>query len=99
MGATIKAVTTREGTKSSALTAYPNPASSFVTIEHHVSAGNKDGRLIFRDLTGREIERHKLNASPGQSLWDTRTLAPGVYTIELYNGEQLLGTQRVIIRP
>lgn len=87
------------GVAPSALTAYPNPASSFVTIEHHVSAGNKDGRLIFRDLTGREIERHKLNASPGQSLWDTRTLAPGMYTIELYNGKQLLGTQRVIIRP
>jgi hypothetical protein len=43
MGATIKAVTTREGTKSSALTAYPNPASSFVTIEHHVSAGITSG--------------------------------------------------------
>jgi hypothetical protein len=48
MGATIKAVTTREGTKSSALTAYPNPASAFVTVEHQISAGLKDGRLIIR---------------------------------------------------
>jgi len=99
MGATIKAVTTREGTKSSALTAYPNPASAFATVEHHVSTPLKNGYLSFRDLTGREIHRRVMNSSLGQVLWDTRSLAPGVYSVELYNGTELLGSQRIVIKP
>lgn len=79
--------------------AYPNPASVFVTIEHHALAELKDGYLSFRDLTGRELERRKISASPGQVLWDTRDLAPGVYSVELYNGAVLLGSQRIVIKP
>jgi len=92
-------VATQAAVPPASISVYPNPASAFATVEHHVSTPLKNGYLSFRDLTGREIHRRVLNSSLGQVLWDTRSLAPGVYSVELYNGTELLGSQRIVIKP
>lgn len=81
------------------LRAYPNPASVFVTLEHQVDARLKNAYLRMCDMTGRELERRNVAASPGQELWDTRRLSPGVYSVEFYNGTELLGSQKVVVQP
>jgi hypothetical protein len=55
--------------------------------------------LVVRDASGRVL--HQLNAAgeQGQRVWDTRELAPGIYTVELRREGRVEGTERLVIQP
>ena len=50
-------------------------------------------------LAHREVARIALTATTGQTLWDTRQVPAGVYVVELYNAEQRLGVERLVVQP
>jgi len=50
------------------------------------------------DAAGREVARLPINASPGQNLWDTREVEPGVYSIELFNANTRMATERLLVQ-
>ena len=52
-----------------------------------------------RDATGREVEMIPLSRAEGQTVYDTRQLAPGTYTVDLTNGDQHLQSTKLVVRP
>ncbi len=83
----------------SPLTVYPNPATSYVTFAYTLQKEAKDAVLVLRSMEGREVKRMPLAAKVGQQLLDTRTLAPGTYSVELLNGGTRLTTERLVVKP
>jgi uncharacterized delta-60 repeat protein len=80
------------------LTAHPNPADTWVALNHHVPGNTGALTLAVRDMTGRLLHTITTGGPQGQSLWDSRNVLPGVYTVELQNGHRTLGTVRVVIQ-
>lgn len=83
----------------SPLTVYPNPATTYVTFAYTLPEEAKDAVLVLRSMEGREVKRMPLTAKVGQQLLDTRTLAPGTYSVELLNDGTRLATERLVIKP
>ena len=81
------------------LAVHPNPASSWVAIEHDLRSEPANAMLVIRDVSGREVARYPLAAIQGQTIWDSRQTQPGAYTIELLNAGQLLRAEKLIIKP
>jgi len=62
-----------------AISVYPNPASSYLSIENVDLSANYTGRLI--DVTGREIKRFAVNGASLETI-DLSNVAQGVYFVE-----------------
>ena len=80
------------------LTIYPNPASSYATLAYDFKATPDKAYLSIRDAVGKEIQRLPVQAAEGQTVWDTRSISPGAYTVELVNGGRTLGTAKLIVK-
>ena len=78
---------------------HPNPASTNTTLYHRLPIGADRAYLVIRDMMGRQQDAFNLNAAEGQTLWDTRTVAPGTYSVELIMDGERLKCERVIVRP
>jgi len=76
----------------------PNPASTWVAMDHHVPGPVEHAQLVIRDLSGREVRRFALANSEGQTLWDVRTAQPGAYTVELLSAGRTLRAEKLILR-
>jgi|GEM_PF-1123248 len=83
----------------SVLTIHPNPASTWVAFSHTLTGKVDRAFVRVRDVQGKEVHSAALTTSTGQSIWDTRGLAAGTYTVELYNQGALVEAQRVVVRP
>lgn len=83
----------------SVLTIHPNPASTWVAFSHALTGKVDRAFIRVRDTQGKEVHRAAITTSPGQSIWDTRGMAAGTYTVELYNLGALVEAQRVVVRP
>jgi len=66
-------------------TLYPNPANDYVMIDY--DAAYTGSTVLVKDITGRELFKTQLSASPQQLA--TGSLPPGVYTVMLYNNGQV----------
>jgi len=82
-----------------ALTIAPNPAGLWVTFSHTLAAEPSEAQLRVLDVRGREVALLPLNAVQGQTLWDTREVPAGVYSIELLNAGGRIATERLIVQP
>ena len=80
------------------LTIYPNPASSYTTLAYDFKAALDKAYLSIRDVVGKEVQRLPIQAAEGQTVWDTRSISPGAYTVELVNGGKTLGTAKLIVK-
>ena len=81
-----------------ALSVYPNPASSYTTLAYDFMAAPDKAYLSIRDAVGKEVQRLPIQAAEGQTVWDTRSISPGAYTVELVNGGKTLGTAKLIVK-
>jgi hypothetical protein len=82
-----------------ALRLHPNPANSWMAMSYLLPGNTGAINLVVRDASGRVL--HQLNAAgeQGQRVWDTRELAPGIYTVELRREGRVEGTERLVIQP
>lgn len=55
-----------------ALSAYPNPADAWTTLQYRLDGMPQEAWLVFRDITGREVARMPVGQGEGQQVWDTR---------------------------
>lgn len=76
----------------------PNPAAVAVSIVIEVPGGLRDGHVRILDMSGREVARLPVAASPQQLVWDTRQQATGAYHVELFGNGERLATERLIIQ-
>jgi len=75
--------------------AFPNPTSGIVTLSLDASAPtNCIAELT--SATGQVVMTQRL--SDNQGSMDVRALAPGVYQLRLFSANNLLGTQRLVVR-
>jgi hypothetical protein len=56
-------------------------------------------QVIVRDIAGREERRYPVLNKEGRILWDTRSVEPGTYTVELIDGARRLVTTLVVVNP
>jgi hypothetical protein len=82
-----------------ALSIYPNPASSYATFAYDMKAAPDHAYFVIRDVSGRELKRMDLLSTQGQTLWDTRQIAPGTYAIELVNAGVNLASSLLVVKP
>ena len=77
----------------------PNPATTWSTFTYMLPQEAKDAYIEVSDAQGRSIEQFRIIMAQGQLVWDTRSKAPGVYSVELYASGKRLQTERLVINP
>lgn len=78
-----------------ALSAYPNPATTFATIPLSGDYGNVDVTVM--DINGKVLSTQKVTMEGNQLKVDVTTLATGTYFVKLDTEDQNLGTIRVMV--
>ena len=76
-----------------AISVYPNPASSYISIENADLSANYTGRLI--DVMGREITRFVVNGASLETI-DLTNVAQGVYFVELRDATNIYQQQVIV---
>lgn len=84
---------------SSALRLYPNPTSSHIMMSYLLPGHSGVVTLTVRDAQGRVLDQLNEAGEQGQRTWDTRRLAPGIYTVELRREGRVEHTERLVIQP
>lgn len=73
---------------------YPNPASEVVTIESKNAMVN--GYEIV-DLSGKVLTKRKINSTSNRIVLDVANYSSGTYIINIYNNDQLLSSQKLVV--
>ncbi|MCB0635146.1 MAG: choice-of-anchor B family protein [Lewinella sp.] len=74
---------------------YPNPFHDVLHVEYDFDTFNSQPRLELRNLQGQTLATHQ--ASPYQGEWRLPTNLPsGLYLLQLWDGNRLLGTEKVV---
>lgn len=76
----------------------PNPATVVATLKHDVNDPLDHAFLRVVDASGREVVRIPITTSPGQTLLDTRELSSGLYTVEFFNNNARMATERLVVQ-
>src|SRR5690606_12320101 len=85
--------------ESSALGIHPNPANNWAAFSYHLPGNSATLQLRIRNAQGSLIHTLQGSGEEGQILWDTRGVAPGVYTVDLLRDGELGRTERLVIQP
>lgn len=83
--------------KGTALSVYPNPATTAVTFAYRMDAIVEQAYVQVVDASGRQVARIIIPAQQGQVAWDPRGLAAGSYQEELRNGGKLLQSTTLLV--
>jgi photosystem II stability/assembly factor-like uncharacterized protein len=94
----VAEVSSQQGT-GIALWAQPNPAGDYTTLFYKMTKRPLKGVLVVLDILGREQARFNLPNEEGQVLWDTRSVQPGSYSVELTADGERLKSEQVIVKP
>lgn len=80
--------------------AYPNPAVDYTTIQYNLFKAKDNTRLHVYDALGRRVESFTIGqVYEGQTIFDTRRQANGVYIYEIVqNGKQVLNGKFIVNR-
>ena len=66
---------------------FPNPATTWITVEFALPNGNAKAELSIFNAMGLRVKQVELEGNEGQKVLDLRELANGVYTITVLCGE------------
>lgn len=75
---------------------YPNPLSTKEQLNYTTENFGNNNSIIIQDITGREIQRYRLNAKAG-SLQLNKELTAGTYLIQVYENEIKTATHKLVI--
>ena len=78
------------------VSAYPNPATSVVNIQYHLSNGNA-ANLVIRNIVGSEIYREEIYGE-GKTTISTSDMAPGVYFYGVEENGKMMGTKKLLVK-
>jgi hypothetical protein len=78
---------------------WPNPAAGQVWLRYALPGHQGQVHLRVRDSQGRVLFLTPAAGEEGQVVWDSRGVAPGVYTVELLREGKLERSERLIIQP
>lgn len=95
----MRIATAQSEVEKPALSAYPNPAGAWANLVYEMKAAPDHAYLAIRDAAGKEVARVPVDRAEGQSVWDTRSVVAGTYTVELLNGGSSLGAIKLVVKP
>lgn len=79
------------------ITIYPNPSTTYTSIQWEIYDNLIDAHYRVVDLNGREHLNGVLSSNKGEQVLDTRKLGQGVYIIGIYNNNQLKISRKLIV--
>ena len=77
---------------------WPNPSNQQTWLAYSLPGHSGPVQLRIRDAQGRLAHTLQASGEEGQVVWDTRDVAPGVYTVELLREGKLERTERLVIQ-
>ena len=80
--------------KDGIILAYPNPSTDFLNIE--ISNISNNNSLFLYDISGNKVLSTKLSSSMNNI--DLRHLRSGIYSYQIFNGNQLLKSDKLILK-
>ena len=82
------------------LTAYPNPATTSVTVAYDLSGfrANSDARLVITNLVGSKVAVRSLNGTSGKVSLDLSGLDAGIYFYSVEANGQSISTRKLIVK-
>ena len=82
------------------LTAYPNPASTSVTVSYDLSGlrTSNDTRLVITNLVGSKVAVRSLNGVSGKISMDLSGLDAGIYFYSIEANGQAISTRKLIVK-
>ena len=80
--------------------AYPNPATSNVTIQYDLSARSSgdNAQIVLTSLVGNRVIVQPLNNASGKSTIDLSNLVAGIYFYSLEVNGQAISTKKLIVK-
>ncbi len=81
------------------LSVMPNPATAWATFQYDLGKEPVGALLRISDAHGKEVVVFGASARQGQLLWDTREVPAGVYTVELFQANERVAVERLIVQP
>lgn len=79
-------------TASAVIEVYPNPASEFVNVKTSFTTS----QMVLLTMEGKVVVVK--NTTAGSSIFDVSGLNVGIYMLQVYNGDQLIKVEKVVVR-
>ena len=76
----------------------PNPASNWVAIDYKLVGSIDDVLLTVQDSNGRSVFSRRLQNLEGQVVWDTRSMAQGIYAVTIRQGKKEQQSETLVIQ-
>ena len=81
------------------LTAYPNPATSSVTIAYDLSnLSSADTRVVITNLVGSKVAVRPIAGTSGKVSMDISNLDSGIYFYSIESAGKVVSTKKLIVR-
>ncbi len=77
--------------------AYPNPSSSFVSVNYTITGNPQKAKLVLYNLIGKEIKQITLNDKQGIAKLNTEDLPAGIYFYSLIIDENMVSTKKIVV--
>jgi hypothetical protein len=77
---------------------FPNPSETHATFMYDLQPDAKHSELQIIDNKGALVLTAMLNGNSGHYLWDTRTVASGLYTYAILSGDKKLNSGKIVVK-
>lgn len=77
--------------------AYPNPASSSVSMKYDITDPNQKGQITVYDMLGKTVKEIVLNDKQGTAVINTSDLNAGIYFYKFAVGNKTIATKKLVI--
>ena len=78
--------------------AYPNPATSSVTIQYDLAGRSADTRIVITSLVGNKVYSQPLSNNSGRASIDISNLVAGIYFYSIEADGQIITTKKLIVK-
>lgn len=75
---------------------YPNPTDNSFTVSFDSQISIDNYSICICDVLGREISRS--NLSDKKSKFDTSSLSPGIYSVEILSGDKIKISEKIVVQ-
>ena len=82
------------------ITAYPNPATTSVTVSYELSGSlpSNDVHLVITNLVGSKVAVHSLSGTSGKVVMDLNDLDAGIYFYSIEANGKAVSTRKLIVK-
>lgn len=91
----LSAIDEFAGTMSRSITVYPNPASTIINVEY-LAINKANYKIKILNFLGLLMREEDITFNDNKELINIKELSSGIYFLQVYNNQRLIGTKKVI---